>query len=88
MTFSIRFIVAFFNNKPAIEILRKIFYFVIADCIYMLGIWIGFPFRLHLIKLLLVIKMSCHHSCKIIKFHLGIYLHNQIYNVGDKSLQL
>ena len=34
MTFSIGFIITFFNNKFPIEILRKIFYFVIADCIY------------------------------------------------------
>ena len=88
MTFPIRFIVAFFNNKSAIEILWKIFYFVITDCIYMLGIWICFPFRLHLIKLLLVIKMSCHHFCKFIKFHLGIYLHNQFFNVRSKNSQL
>ena len=43
MTFSIGFIITFFNNKFPIEILRKIFYFVITDSIYMLRIRIYFP---------------------------------------------
>ena len=69
MTFTIGLIVTFFNNKFSIEILRNIIYFVIADCIYMFSIRIYFSCCLHHIKLLFVIKMSRHHTNKIIKFH-------------------
>ena len=56
------------------EIFRKVIYFVITDCIYMFRIWICFPLCLHFLKLILIIKMSCHHSYKIIKFHHILYL--------------
>ena len=69
MTVTIGLIVTFFNNKFSIEILRNIIYFVIADCIYMLSIRLYFSCCLHHIKLLFVIKMSHHHTNKIIKFH-------------------
>ena len=74
MTFPINFIVTLFNNKYVFEIFRKIIYFVITDCIYMFSIWICFSFLLHLIKLILIIKMSCHHSYKIFKFRHLLYL--------------
>ena len=61
MTFPINFIVTLFNNKYAFEIFRKTIYFVITDCIYMFSIWICFSFFLHLIKLILIIKMSCQN---------------------------
>ena len=51
MTFSIGFIITFFNNKFPIEILRKIFYFVITDSIYMLRIRIYYPRRLFLLSI-------------------------------------
>lgn len=69
MAFTIGLIVTFFNNKYSIEILRNIIYFIIADCIYMLSIRKYFSCCLHHIKLLFIIKMSRHHTDKIIKFH-------------------
>ena len=75
MAFSIGFIIAFFNNKFSIKILRNVFYFIITDSIDVFCIRIYFSCLLHHIKLLFVIKMSCHHSYKIIKFHHVFYLH-------------
>ena len=70
MSLSIDFIITFFNNKFSIKIHRNIFYFIITYGIDVFCVRIYFSCLLHHIKLLFVIKMSCHHSYKIIKFHL------------------
>ena len=70
MAFSIGFIITFFNNKFSIKILRNVFYFIITYSIDVFCIRIYFSCLLHHIKLFFVIKMSCHHSYKFIKFHL------------------
>ena len=74
MAFTICLIVAFFNNKFTIKIFRKVHNFLITDCINVFCIRICFPFSLHIIKLLFVIKVSRHHINKIIELHHAFYL--------------
>ena len=74
MAFTICLIVAFFNNKFTIKIFRKVHNFLITDCINVFCIRICFPFSLYIIKLLFVIKVSCHHINKIIELHHAFYL--------------
>ena len=74
MALTICLIVAFFNNKFTIKIFRKVQNFLITDCINVFCIRICFPFSLHIIKLLFVIKVSRHHINKIIELHHAFYL--------------
>ena len=68
MTFSINFIITLFNNKFFFEILSGEGYlFCHYSCIYMFSAYgYVFPSACILFKLI-IIKMSCHHSYKIIQ---------------------
>ncbi len=57
LAFTVCLIVAFFNNNFTIKILRKV-KSQHTDCIDVFCIRICFPFSLHIIKLLFVIKVS------------------------------
>ena len=68
MTFSLALIITFFHNEYARKICRQILYFIVTRRINMLRIWIYLSCFLHFLKLFLIIKVTCHHFNKLLKF--------------------